>query len=196
MKKSYLQTRGVLSRLTFLVKPVTIEFVQVCSVRRYAYHHADDFKFTLWHLRNGYISICNRPDRIPPRDRIDYEYIPKPLDPPLPMPPETFIHYLEHGEGDLNPTRSNWVNRLPKRLDERVVEGDEGTYGWGIHIIEGPNKVVIFWIIIVTVLATIVASSLWAALNNDMQGGTGLGTLMAAMPPIILTAFLFRMGVA
>ncbi|KAL4956632.1 hypothetical protein BDW69DRAFT_181409 [Aspergillus filifer] len=180
MKKSYPQTRSVLSRLTFLVKSVTIEFVQ----------------FTLWHLRNGYVSICDRPDRIPPGDRTDYEYIPKPLDPPLPMPPEIFIHNLEHDEGDLNLSRSNWISRLPKRLDQRIVEGDEGIYGWGIHIIEGPNKVVIFWITIITVLATIVASSLWAALNNDMQGGTGLGTLMAALPPIILTAFLFRMGAA
>ncbi|KAL7946974.1 hypothetical protein V8C42DRAFT_298971 [Trichoderma barbatum] len=39
MKKAYLQYRGVRSRLHFLIKPVTVEFV----------------RFTLWNLRRGYV---------------------------------------------------------------------------------------------------------------------------------------------
>jgi hypothetical protein len=60
------------------------------------------------------------------------------------MPLEIFIHYLEHGEEDLNPKRNDWLPRLPKRMDKRVIDYHEGCYGWGVHVIEGPNCEVIF----------------------------------------------------
>jgi hypothetical protein len=110
------------------------------------------------------------------------------------MPPEIFIHYLEHDEADLNPRRNDWLPRLPKRLDKRVIDCDSVPYGWGIHIIEGPNREVIFWIIMLTILASVLVSALWASLHKDVQGGAGLGTLIVALPPVILAAFLFRLG--
>jgi hypothetical protein len=111
------------------------------------------------------------------------------------MPPEIFIHYLEHGEGDLNPMRNNWLPRLPKRKGGRVIDELEGCYGWGVHVIEGPNREVIFWIIMITILASVLTGALWSTLRSDVQGGTGLGTLIVALPPAILAAFLFRLGV-
>lgn len=120
--------------------------------------------------------------------------MPKPLRPPPPMPPEVFIHYLEHGEGELNPGRNTWLPRLPKRRDTRIIDGDVTCYGWGIHIIEGPNREVIFWIIMVTIVASVVAAVAWTALRGDIQGGAGLGALMMALPPAIMAAFLFRLG--
>ncbi|KAI3316669.1 hypothetical protein HD806DRAFT_527666 [Xylariaceae sp. AK1471] len=178
MKNEYLKTRGLRSRFKFLIKPATIEFVQ----------------FTLWNRRGAYISVCNRPNCIPPDDSVDYEYSPKPLRPLLPMPPEIFIHYLDHGEGDLSPVRNDWFPRLPKRLNKRVIDCDEACFGWGVHIIEGPNREVIFWIAILTILASVLTSVLWSTLKSDVQGGAGLGALIVALPPAILAAFLFRLG--
>ncbi|KAI0902985.1 hypothetical protein F4823DRAFT_629775 [Ustulina deusta] len=177
MKDEYFKTRGLRSRFKLLIKATTIEFVQ----------------FTLWNRRGAYISVCNRPNCIPPEDSDDYEYFPKPLRPLLLMPVEIFIHYLEHGEGDLNPIRNDWLPRLPKRLDKRVIDSNESCFGWGIHIIEGPNREVIFWIAILTILASVLISVLWSTLQNDVQGGAGLGALIVALPPAILTAFLFRL---
>ncbi|KAM6478607.1 hypothetical protein HDV62DRAFT_370831 [Trichoderma sp. SZMC 28011] len=172
MKKAYLQYRGVRSRLHFLIKPVTVEFV----------------RFTLWNLRHGYVSVRDRPNSMPPNTCIDYEFIPPP------MPPEVFVHYLEHGDGDLSPNRYTWLPRLPKRRNHKVVECGEATEGWGIHVIEGPNRTAVFWIVMVTISISILASVLWTALKGDIQGGMGLGALIVALPPVIMAAFLFRLG--
>ncbi|EHK19706.1 uncharacterized protein TRIVIDRAFT_14315, partial [Trichoderma virens Gv29-8] len=172
MKKAYLQYRGMRSRLRFLIKPVTVEFV----------------RFTLWSLRHGYVSVCDRPNSMPPNTRIDYDFIPPP------MPPEVFVHYLEHGDGDLSPNRYTWLPRLPKRLNNKVMDCGEATEGWGIHVIEGPNREAVFWVLMATISASVVASVLWATLEGDIQGGTGLGALIVALPPAIMAAFLFRLG--
>ena len=150
-------------------------------------------QFNLWNIRRGYVSICDRPDCVPPPDTAEYEFIPKPLKPLPPMPPEIFIHYLEHGDGDLNPIRCDWAPRLPKRIDGRMIDKNGPAYGWGIYIKEGPNREVIFWIVMVTVLSSVLLSVLWSALRNDVQGGSGLGTLVLTLPSVIMAAFIFRL---
>ncbi|KAI8650147.1 hypothetical protein NCS56_01466600 [Fusarium sp. Ph1] len=176
MKEAYVGTRGLRSRLRFLTKPVTLEFVQ----------------FTLWNRKHGYVSICNRPESIPPHTMSDYEYVPKPLEPLPPMPPEIFLHYLDHGEGELNAARHDWLPRLPLRLGKRVIDGDEACYGYGVHIIEGPNRMTIFWMFMTTMAASILACVLWSNVKEDIQGGTSLGALIVALPAAVLAAFLFR----
>lgn len=109
------------------------------------------------------------------------------------MPPEIFIHYLEHGDGDLLPTRCDWLPRLPKRLDGRMIDKNDGPcYGWGIYIKEGPNRDTIFWLVIVTVLGSVILSICWSALQKDVQGGSGLGTLVMTLPTVVMGAFVFR----
>ncbi|KAL7815612.1 p53-like transcription factor [Trichoderma gracile] len=171
MKQAYLEHRGLRSRLSLLLKPVTVEFV----------------RFTLWNLRHGYVSITDRPESMPPKTAIDYDFIPPP------MPPEVFIHYLEHGDGDLSPNRQTWLPRLPQRLNGKVLHCGEAAEGWGIHVVEGPNRAFIFWIIMVTVSASVLASVLWSSIRGDIQGAMGLGALIVAVPPVIMTAFLFRL---
>ncbi|KAJ5889899.1 hypothetical protein N7504_010709 [Penicillium tannophilum] len=176
LKDEYLKIRGMRSRFRFLVEPIDIEFIQ----------------FTLWNLRGGYISVCDRPNCVPPDNCDEYEFSRLPQ-PRRPMPPDLFIHYLGHGPGDLNPSRMDWLPNLPKRKDKRVIDCGEACLGWGMHIIEGPNRVMIFWIMMVTILASILTSVLWSAIRGDVQGGTGMGTLIVALPSAILTAFLFRL---
>ncbi|KAF5549959.1 serine threonine kinase [Fusarium napiforme] len=73
MKNVYTRIRGVRSKHNSLFIPIGLEFV----------------KFTLWNQKHGYISICDRPDSVPPKTQLDYDYDPKPLDflPPMPAPP-------------------------------------------------------------------------------------------------------------
>jgi hypothetical protein len=178
MKEAYYERRGFRSRFAFLIKPVWVEFVQ----------------FTLWSKRSGFVSICGRPQSIPPADAKEWEYSPRPLDSLPPMPPEVFIHYLEHGEGELNPLRNIWAPRLPKRLEEKTVAGDVGACGWGVHIVEGPNRAALFWIMLLTILAGVITTVAWSLVRDDAQGGSGLGTLIVALPSVVLAVFLFRLG--
>ncbi|CCT63252.1 uncharacterized protein FFUJ_00122 [Fusarium fujikuroi IMI 58289] len=178
MKSVYTRIRGARSKHNSLFIPIGLEFV----------------KFTLWNQKHGYISICDRPDSVPPKTQLEYDYDPKPLDFLPPMPAQVFLHYLEHGEEGWNKLRYLWLPKLPVRREKRVIEGHEASYGWGIHIIEGPNRWAIFAMLLTTVFGSALAALLWSAIHNDIQGGTGLGQLIIALSSAILTASLFRLG--
>ncbi|RYP39268.1 hypothetical protein DL767_002277 [Monosporascus sp. MG133] len=75
---------------------------------------------------------------------------------------EIFIRYLEYGDEDYAPVLNDWLSRLPERLGKRVIECDEACFGWGMHIIEGPNRKVMFWI-----MFTIPTSVLTSVLRFD-----------------------------
>ncbi|KAF5707994.1 serine threonine kinase [Fusarium mundagurra] len=178
MKNVYTRIRGVRSKHNSLFIPIGLEFV----------------KFTLWNQKHGYISICDRPDSVPPKTQLEYDYDPKPLDFLPPMPAQVFLHYLEHGEGGWNKFRYLWLPKLPVRREKRIIEGHEASYGWGIHIIEGPNRWAIFALFLTTVFGSAMAALLWSTIHDDIQGGTGLGQLIIALSSAMLTASLFRLG--
>ncbi|KAI3575846.1 hypothetical protein IWW34DRAFT_631227 [Fusarium oxysporum f. sp. albedinis] len=178
MKNVYTRIRGVRSRHNSLFIPIGLEFV----------------KFTLWNQKHGYVSICDRPDSVPPKTQLEYDYDPKPLDFVPPMPAQVFLHYLEHGEEGWNKFRYLWLPKLPVPRDKRIIEGHEASYGWGIHIIEGPNRWAIFALLLTTVLGSALAALLWSAIHRDIEGGTGLGQFMIGLSSAMLTAFLFRLG--
>jgi hypothetical protein len=153
-------------------------------------------KFNLFNLRGGYVGFCetDKPWSIPPSDVPDYKYSPVPLHPLPPMPEEVFLHYLEYGDIDHIHKDKYWLARLPTRLKSRIIEAREvPVWGWGIHIVEGPNRPVIFWITMVTIFASMLAFVLWTSLREDIQGGAGLGSLILALPPVIMAAFLFKL---
>ncbi|PNP85086.1 hypothetical protein FNYG_01611 [Fusarium nygamai] len=177
MKNVYTRIRGVRSKYNSLFIPIGLEFV----------------KFTLWNQKHGYISICDRPDSVPPKRQLEYDYDPKPLDFLPPMPAQVFLHYLEHGEEGWNKFRYLWLPKLPVRREKRIIEGHEASYGWGIHIIEGLNRWAIFALFLTTVFGSALAALLWSAIHNDIQGGTGLGQLIIALSSAVLTASLFRL---
>ncbi|KAF9765118.1 hypothetical protein IL306_002651 [Fusarium sp. DS 682] len=178
MKSVYIKIRGVRSKQNSLFTPVGMEFV----------------KFTLWNQRHGYVSICERPDSMPPKSQHQYDYDPKPPAFLPPMPAEVFLHYLEHGEEGWNTMRYLWLPRLPVRRENRIIEGGEASYGWGIHIIEGPNRWVICALFLLALIGSALAAILWSAIYSDIQGGTGLGQLIIALSSAMLTALLFRLG--
>lgn len=110
------------------------------------------------------------------------------------MPPEVFLHYLESGDTDNCHKARFWVNRIPKRLKKKIINApDIPVCGWGIYIREGPNKSAVFWIVMTTTLAGVLASVLWSNLHDDIQGGMGLGSVILALPSIIMAAFLYRL---
>jgi hypothetical protein len=170
MKTRYERTRGWWSRFNWLVRPMTIEFIE--------------FKF--WNFKESWITVCKRPSCIPPQKSPDYEFQPKTLEPP-PMPPQVYLHYLKHGNGDLNPLRNEWIEQLPKRLRKH----DPTCYAYGMHIIEGPHRAGIFVITMIILVIDVVVSVGWSVWKHDVQGGTGIGALVVACWGTFLTAWIF-----
>jgi hypothetical protein len=100
------------------------------------------------------------------------------------MPSEVFIHYLQHGEGDLHPSRNDWLPHLPKRVNK----DDAACDAYGMHIIEGPHKLGIFVMMVFVVICTIIVSAVYSSRTLDVQGGTGIGALVIACFTAVLTA--------
>jgi hypothetical protein len=154
-------------------------------------------KFAVFSRRNGYVGISDSNElwSIPPAEDRDYTYRPVPLKFPPPISSKIFMHLLNcNNPGDVY-RRKIWIHRIPKRLKQRLVDvPDLLVFGWGIHIIEGPNKTAVFWITMSAVFASILASVLWTSLRHDIQGGMGLGSMIIALPPVIMAAFLFKLS--
>lgn len=110
------------------------------------------------------------------------------------MPPEIFVHYLEHDAEKYTSSRFIWTPRLPKRKGNRLIDCDIPTYGWGIYIKEGPNRLFVFWMVIVSAVLSIVLSLLWAGLKGDVQGASGLGTLVLGIHSVVMVALMFKFG--
>lgn len=139
----------------------------------------------------------DKPWSIPPSDVRDYNYAPVPLKPLPPMPAEVFLHYFQYGDSENVHRSSHWLQRLPKKLKARIIDAPEvPVWGWGIYIVEGPNRPVIFWITMVTTFASVLAAILWSSLHEDLQGGTALGNLLIAMPTVVMAAFVFKLTTA
>jgi hypothetical protein len=110
------------------------------------------------------------------------------------MPPLVLLHYLHHNDTEFLSKDTIWAPRLPKRLESKIIQCPVATEAWGLHIVEAPNRNIIFWTIMTTVLGSILASIVWGVVREDIQGGTGLGQLIIAFPPIILAAFFFKIN--
>ncbi|KAF1994374.1 hypothetical protein P154DRAFT_585859 [Amniculicola lignicola CBS 123094] len=162
-----------------LLRPVSVEFIHL----------------TVWDLHSAYISIFDRPQSIPPDSNPDYTFAPRTLAPLPPVPPELFIHYMrkhKHPRSSTHPPI--WSPRLPARTAKRLIDCDVGTYGWGIYIAEGPNRLFVFWMVMLSVGCSILLSALWARLKGDVQGATGLGSLVLGVHSVVMAAFMFKFG--
>jgi F0F1-type ATP synthase assembly protein I len=73
-----------------------------------------------------------------------------------------------------------------------MIDKHGPSYGWGVCIKEGPNREVIFWIIMATIFGSVVLSITWSVLRRDVQGGSSLGSLELMLPSVVMTTFIFR----
>jgi hypothetical protein len=188
-----------------LLKPMSVEFIHVSpimqssSTKTFAVLILIDLGIQLgvWDIRGGYVSIFDRPRCVPPENNSEYDFKPRPLAPLPPVPSEIFIHYIQKhtkSNGDKFPRNPVWTPRLPTRKEKRLIDCDLGTYGWGIYIKEGPNRLFVFWMVMVSVVCSVVLSLLWAGLKGDVQGASGLGTLILGVHSVVMVAFMFKFG--
>ena len=52
----------------------------------------------------------------------------------------------------------------------------------------------VFWMVLFSAICSILLSVLWAYLEGDVQGASGLGTLVLGLHSVIMAAVFFKFG--
>jgi hypothetical protein len=80
-------------------------------------------------------------------------------------------------------------------MDTSVIDPNEPlSMGWGIHIIEGPNKFAIYCATLCIILISGLVAILWAVIRHDIQGGFGIGAWMTSVLGLILMIYSTKWG--
>lgn len=168
--KRYREIRGFRVKKHFLIKPVKIKYISFVLEAKRKVHIFD-----------------NDHDSFPTQDELNaktWHYQPCPPKPPPPMPSSAFIHYLTSCKADvgigLGP--GFWLARLPKKMHESLARSsDPLPMAWGIHIIEGPDMVAVFWTMICVLMACLTPLVAYLVVKKDIQGTAGLGSLAVSV---------------
>ncbi|KJX96910.1 hypothetical protein TI39_contig594g00001, partial [Zymoseptoria brevis] len=124
------------------------------------------------------VGIYEGPDAIPPTIEVQegrYLYHECPLTPLPPMPSQTFFQYY-HGHTQNCTSKSDvFCNRLPKKLGSSMQTSSSGMdkleYGWGVHIVEGPDKAVLAGLLAALTLLSCLVSIVYDAVAHEKESG-------------------------
>ncbi|KAH6638021.1 hypothetical protein C7974DRAFT_374626 [Boeremia exigua] len=165
--------------------------------RRFLYRPAG-IKFVHFGVQAGYRVSFFSSDPLPSEDEIAakrYEYNPQPPVPP-PIDSRTFLHYFYNHSMHSHSTSAKYVNRLPKKLGDSLTRSlgvDDLLEGWGIHIIEGPNKVAICWALMIVLIASLGVSVGYNLVTKSEDSGFAIGQWMVAALTVALSALYFSL---
>jgi hypothetical protein len=132
------------------------------------------------------------PDDVVSAKQYDYNLIP-PVPPPIDS--YSFLHYFwKHGDYAHTAT-SRYVRRLPKKMGESLVRtfhDDEFRQGWGIHILEGPNKAAICWVVQILIFISFITAFAYDISMKQQDTGFSIGQWVVASLAVTLTAVYFH----
>jgi len=139
------------------------------------------------------VGILDKPLAIPSEDEMNeegYSYFPCPLSPRIPVPPNIFLHHLQSPKPH---PRLTWYNRLPKKIDKSIHEINHSlVIGWGVHIIEGPDKFAIYVTVFFLIILGGVFGIFWSIRKRDVQGGFGMGAWVMSILCALLMVVLAK----
>ena len=131
------------------------------------------------------VGLLQKPGTValPPKSEVDakrYVYNPCPLVDELPIPSDLFLHYLLHCA---TPSRKlAWMPRIPRKLATSIfTEHGPVSFGWGVHIDEGPDFLKIALLNLGVLVVSGVAALLWKFLEHDFQGAFGFACWVLAV---------------
>ncbi|KAJ4990180.1 hypothetical protein SVAN01_04271 [Stagonosporopsis vannaccii] len=165
--------------------------------RRFLYRPVG-IKFVHFGVQAGYRVSFFSNDPLPSEDEITakrYEYS---LQPPVPPPIDsrTFLHYFYKHNTHSHSTSAKYINRLPKKLGDSLTRSlgvDDLLEGWGIHIVEGPNKVAICWALMVVLIVSLGVSIGYDLVTRSGDSGFAIGQWMVAALTVGLSALYFSL---
>jgi hypothetical protein len=106
-----------------------------------------------------------------------------------PIGPGQLLH-LWNSPNHPDGTGQTVLGRFPKKKHERLYVGPNDTvYGWGIHLVEGPNWVLIWFIIFIVVLiGSCVFSIAYSVLQHDIQSAFAISSYVISFATLSIGA--------
>ena len=87
------------------------------------------------------------------------------------------------------------LNRIPKKLGSSIftqaTSGSE-VFGWGIHIVEGPNMAAVCWILTGGLVISFLVSVLYAYISGVADQGFDIGSWLMSVIAAFVTALYFH----
>jgi hypothetical protein len=126
------------------------------------------------------------------------------------MPVNVFLHYLHRARWNVwgEHTEDIWLRRLPKKLNDSVlavVQQNAATnqqddlsdpdlaFGWGVHIVDGPNHSVLALLLCFGVAVSFVISGMVVGIAKTQEQGFGIGSFLLAILASLMSAVYFRL---
>jgi len=140
------------------------------------------------------VGILHKPVALPPKAEVDakrYHYNPCPLENELPICSDLFLHYLFYCS---SPSRNLiWLPRIPRKLDTSIIASPAPvSFGWGVHIDEGPDYLKILVLEVVCLALSGIAALLWELLKQDFSGAMGVAAWIVALSNALMAVFVAK----
>ena len=117
-----------------------------------------------------------------------------------PIPSSLFFHLWECPRGITPAVQAMWLERLPKKVGEKLEKAclrtrpdGEPIYGWGILVIEGIQKQRISRLTAAIAALAFVISVAYSVGKNDVSSGFAIGALVIACWAVFITAIYFEL---
>jgi hypothetical protein len=129
------------------------------------------------------------------------------------MPANVFLHYLHRARLNVwgEHTEDIWLRRLPKKLKESVrlemkransadqqdsqsaIMDPDLVFGWGVHIIDGPNHAVLGILLAVGIAVAFVISGFIVGFAKTQEQGFGVGNFLLTIMASTMAAIYFQL---
>jgi hypothetical protein len=144
--------------------------------------------FELW--ASGQVDAQNHTDErmLPPYSKAD-EYLYEP-GPPGVLPPigaEHLLHFFNSPDHPDSEFLNCW-QRFPKKRRERLYVNSTGTVdGWGIHLVDGWNLLVIWSLVfIIVALGGLAFAVAYSVLNHDIQSALTVSSYVISLATLLV----------
>jgi hypothetical protein len=192
IKEKYLELREFRAKFWLLI-PTAVHYVYVSKTTPFTRKPGSSSEMQVSVDNSHQVGIIDEPLALPPKDEVEaerYHYDPCPWKGGKPVPNHIFMHMLDCPDPS---SADAWMSRLPKKLKTSITYGTSAmSYGWGVHIDEGPNWAAIAWLNLLVLGLSGVAAGLWKYFENDFQGAFGFASWIVVVLDSVLGVYFFK----
>lgn len=129
------------------------------------------------------------------------------------MPVNIFLHYLHKARWKTSREHAEniWLRRLPKKLNKSVIDeiwenfrnndpddsselsDQDLAFGWGIHILDGPNHAVLGVLLAIGLVIAFVISGMVVGFAKTQEQGFGIESFLLSVMTTIMAAVYFQL---
>jgi hypothetical protein len=148
----------------------------------------------------GRVGIYEKPMALPPVEQVKdekYHYHECPLEPLPQIDHCTFLHYFWDHSSHLHSRSTLFLNQLPKKMNTSMREQEQPdalNLGWGLHVIEGPNRKMLSLSMFIILVVSSIVSIPYSIVAHAQESGFGIDQWMVATFMAGLGAVYFQLA--